>query len=548
MADRVHPELIWAYTLNEEKIGPIHLAFDIEIERILQGEERLIFSMLPNDPKLMWADIDCYVQYAGQAWRITERNDSRTTSEQYVDFIALPIWYDLADDVRFGSFIISVKTIRDGLAQILAGTNWEVGDAPSTGGNYSYENKNASVLELLRGWSLITDHEIQFITETRQVIFRPKVGVERGIGFRYGRNLDEVTRQYKAPQVTRLYPVGANDLGITSVNGDLPYVENFDWYLEQGMTLPEARSLFMKEAIWTDDRYLLALNLMDAAVTKLEELAYPTISYACKVMDLSVLTGLEEDRFGIGDTVRVQDDVLDVDIRTRIVRMIKRPYEPWNNEVELSYLKQGLTGDLLSNMTSGYSGGTDWKLFVAENPIQMTVSASNIALATISVTASGNASGIAGGAVVGTATGTGTATFNLFLDGIKIGDSWDVPFVASQKVNIGIPTWFAQLTDGVHELSVRGQITSGSGTLSVNAFAGRLYVMMTGALGGGLGGGNVIEYLTDGPWVPYYSVFGPDSQITEFQDPNLRDDPFTETADFSTAVFSPTDGVTVTIT
>ena len=492
--DRLHPELIWAYTLDDEQIGPIHLAFDIENEVILQGEELLTFKMLPDDPKLEWVSVDQSIEYKGEVWRITKRQEERTSQGILVVFESKPTWYDLVDDVIFGDIIITTKTIAEGLAQILADTEWTVGGVPDNPSLYSYEEKNLSVLQLIRNWAALTGSEVQFLTGTKEVLFKEQVGVERGIGFRYGRNLDEVTRTYLPPQVTRMYPLGANDLDITTVNAGIPYIENFNWYLGQGLTLEEARAKYMKEYIWKNTDYILALNLMDAAVEKLANLAYPTISYECKVMDLSTLTGLEEDRFNIGDTVRVQDDTFNLDIRTRIVRMIKRPYEPWNNEVELAYLKPGITNELISTLTSGSDSASQWKLLVDESSaMNITTSLSNIC--NISVTTTNNANGIVGGHVVATGVGSGTAKFSVFIDDVRVGDTEEYPFTTGQKINVGIPTWFAQLEEGVHTITLRGQVTGGSLTILENA--GRLYSMMTGALGGGVGGSSTVFFIND---------------------------------------------------
>jgi len=497
MSGPIQPELIWAHNIDEVKIGPIHLAFDIEIERNLQGDERLTFSMFTDDPKLVWMGPDQLVTYDGEGWRIDKRNDGRTNNERVVTFTAFPRWYDLADDVRYGYFLVSVQTLTTGLAQILAGSGWSVGAFSDDGTTYSFDGTNLTTLELLRKFASITHTEIMFDTEDQVVYLMPNVGTDRNIGFRYGRNLDEVQREYTAPKATVLYPQGANDLNIVNVNAGLPYVENFDWYTAQGMTLADARAKYTKAAVWVDTDFIVGLQLMDAAVAKLVDLSQPTISYALKVLDLSGLTGMDEYSFQIGDVVSVDDSVLELSIKIRIVRYIKRPYEPWNNEIELSYLKPGLSLGMLGG-TNNIAGNNqrDWNLIVDESE-SLTVATSFVYVCVLDVTTTANSNGILGGLVVGTGVGNGTLLVSCYVDGVQLGTNILKPFTNGQQIEVGIPSWMSGLEEGTHEISLRVRVSSGTGTFSIEEKACRLYVMMTGALGGGVGGGNPLVRVGD---------------------------------------------------
>lgn len=512
LTDRINPELIWCYTPDEVKLGPIHLAYDLEIEKILQGEETFKFKVLASDPKVDWIRLDGHVLYDDQVWRITDTDDNREDNQAYRQINTRPLWYDLGDDMQFGTRSFLAKTPEEGLDLILTGSSWTQGTYLGT---YTFpvsmEIKNISLLETIRQWAKACFLEAVFNTATKEVVLTLAQGQERGIGFRYGRNLDKVKRTYKAPFATRIYPLGDNELNISSVNAGVPYIEDFTWYTDQGMTLARAKALHTKEVIWTDTSLITALSLMDAADDRLLWWSRPTVSYECSVTDLSELTGLVEDEFEVGDYVRVKDETFNLDLRTRVVRLIRKPYEPWDNQIELDYLKPGITSSLLSGLTSGGSGSA-YKLLVDES------TAANITvtpqfLCTIYFTSTGNATGIVGAILTGLATGTGTLTTSIQVDNVDVGDPVLTPFVDGQRIDVGIPTWVTGIADGSHSIDLRVVVSTGSGSVAVNVFGGRLYAFLTGILGGGTNSNaivnvadvvpNVVDYPDDTPsgWV-----------------------------------------------
>lgn len=487
---RKHPALVWMFGIDDVQIGPLHDLDDVYHEEKLQGTEELIFSMRRDDPKRNWVDGDRKVVYEGRAYRVYDLQDIREGTGIYTVVKATALWNDLTDEIRFGNYSVVGKTPAEGLADILEHSNWAVGRVPEISTLYSIDTKNPTTLSLLRTWAQVVGLELVFDTLNRTVSMSVEEGTVRGTGFRYARNLLSVKKQYTPPQVTRLWPVGANDMLISGVSIDsLPYIEDFSWYTSQGMTEDEARASYLKEAIWEDTRFIEALPLYDAAVAKLATLSQPLISYECSVMDLSQLTGIPEDEFYIGDRVDVEDTELGIQITTRVVRLIHYRNEPWNNQVELSFYRPGLNIEaLLDGRTSG-AGGTEWKMFVSENSSGTIISSSTQTVDQVSFTISGLSNGIVGAHFFATATGTGTLELKVTLDGEAIGVPITKPFTNGEKVEVGIPTWYASLGEGSHTVAVTARVSSGSGTLALAPVAARLYAFVSGALGGGGTGG-----------------------------------------------------------
>lgn len=92
------------------------------------------------------------------------------------------------------------------------------------------------------------------------------------------RDLNLKKTEYKGKSTsfaTRLYAYGKDDLSIASVNSGLPYVDDHT-YSDRVVC-----------AYWKDERYTVAENLKTAAQERLAELAVPSRSFECDVVDLA---------------------------------------------------------------------------------------------------------------------------------------------------------------------------------------------------------------------------------------------------------------------
>jgi hypothetical protein len=353
-------------------------------------------------------------------------------------------------------------------------------------------------LVALRQWAELTGYELLFNTLTHTVTMIPRRGSDRGIGFRYGHNVASIKRTYDPPFATKLWAFGANNLGIAgvSVTGQ-GYVEDYSWYTNLGVPLAVARTRFTREREWRDDRYLLALNLYDAAIRKLADWSQPVISYEIAVMNLDQLTGASP--LIVGDTVRVRDADLDLDLRTRVVRLEHYPLDPSKDKITLAFIPLQLDS-AATQPTSGTSGADSFRLAVAENTSIITVASSILVLTSIAVTTAGLANGVMGARAVGTATGTGTVRFRVLLDGTPIGGQPEIVFAGGQIITWDPTDWVVGLEEGSHTISISAQVISGTGTIAFAVSAVHEWILMTGAVGGGGGSPNfnledTIEYV-----------------------------------------------------
>lgn len=140
-------------------------------------------------------------------------------------------------------------------------------------------------------------------------------------------NLKEINYKGKSNDiVTRLYAYGADGLSFAGINNGMPYVENFA-YTDRIIC-----------AVWRDDRYTIAENLLADAKKKLSTLAIPTRSYECDVVDLRATNPemygfLDFDIFSVATLI---DDAKNFAINYQVVERWDYPYYPEKNKVIFS--------------------------------------------------------------------------------------------------------------------------------------------------------------------------------------------------------------------
>ncbi|MFR4340047.1 MAG: hypothetical protein DBX91_14045 [Subdoligranulum variabile] len=140
-------------------------------------------------------------------------------------------------------------------------------------------------------------------------------------------NLKEINYKGKSTSfATRLYAYGADGLSFASINGGLPYVDDHT-YSEKVVC-----------AVWRDDRYTVAENLLEDAKKNLAEMAKPSRSYDCDVVDLAAtnpeMYGIQD--FTIFRVATLIDDAKDFAINYQIVERWNYPYYPEKNKVIFS--------------------------------------------------------------------------------------------------------------------------------------------------------------------------------------------------------------------
>jgi phage minor structural protein len=458
------------------------MILDIFIDERHQSSHTLTYVIPADDAKATLAVEDHEIHYNGNVYYIDQIEQERDGTSSTIRVTANALWMRLAGPKRVGSFVLTAVDAASGLDLILADTGWTRGDNVETasGGVTSLqtlEAQDTSVLDLVWRWAKLFNLEVTFDTTNKVVDFVSEVGARRGLAFRYGRNLTKIKRTARVPEATRVYAYGRDKLSITGINPTgAEYVEDLSFYTAQGLTQSEARAN-RKDEVLSDNDIVDELSLYQRALSRLAVASQPYVKYEASVVDLSELLGIDERAFGVGDTVRVHDSVFNWNFRTRIVRRVHYPLEPWRDTIELSNLdeRSNTTGQSYRD-----SSTRDWNLFKKDSSELRLLNAGSFTLNRIGVAF------VEGEAVFGydiNCVGVGTGTLSVSAvdasDDTLLHTPLSIPFTDGAKLH-GNMTWALQGLSGQKDYRIRA-IASGGGTVRIPAAGSRFWVLARGA-------------------------------------------------------------------
>lgn len=345
---------------------------DLELDEQFLQSYVMRFAIRADDPKADSLVEDAMVEYENEHFFITQVVKVREDEVAMHRIEAEAFWMRLTDLKRPGSFALDIQTPAAGLATILDGSGWGVGaNLDSSLTTYSIEASDSTVLDILWQWAKVTLNELSFNTHTKTVSMVPQIGSNRGLSFRYGRNLKSIKRTSTPPVATRLYPYGRNELSVSGINpGGTSYMEDYSFYTATGITEEEARANYRKDQIWSDEAFFDETSLYAAAVARLAILSQPSVFYEANVVDLSRVIGIDEYTYACGDTVYVHDDILDLGALARISRRVSHPKEPFLDRVELSFGPIIIPDPSANNTRPAIK---DWVQFIQNNVAQQQI-------------------------------------------------------------------------------------------------------------------------------------------------------------------------------
>jgi phage minor structural protein len=168
-------------------------------------------------------------------------------------------------------------------------------------------------------------------------------GANNGVEIRLRHNLKEIIREYDPTDiVTRVIPLGygegINQLDIASVNSGVEYLEDTTSINQYGVI----------EGVPTNKDIQNAATLKIWGQTVLNEKKQPKLSYQQTALDLSVLTGRENEKYELGDTIHTKVEILNIDVYSRVIERERNLLnEPWNPRLTLSTRPISLTDQII---------------------------------------------------------------------------------------------------------------------------------------------------------------------------------------------------------
>lgn len=315
------PVIIWDQT------SPQRVLFDptdLKVKKEINGGETVTMQIPAKHKLSSLIRAEYKITVAGEDY-IVRRIETRRSGRKVIkEIYAEALFFDLATKTRIKALDFKGTTAGDAMAKALAGTGWRVG-AASVDTLRTYSVSDTNPLELLREIQRNHGGDLVFDNKNKTVSLVPQSGRDKGVGFFYGKNLTESRRvEDTTSLITRIYPVNEDGLTISSLNGGVPYLENFSFTSE------------VKEASYKFKSGTSALTMLDSTRALLAKRATPDYSYEVTVSDLSARSKSDLDKFDVGDRVLVVDQEVGIQETQRIVALEYDVLNPTNTQITLS--------------------------------------------------------------------------------------------------------------------------------------------------------------------------------------------------------------------
>ena len=215
------------------------------------------------------------------------------------------------------TFTSKENNLNDTMKIILNGTTWtHVNNSTRTYTRNLYGTVVSSY-HMLQLMSTVFDVEFYFDTHKKIVYIVDRVGEDNGTYFINDLNLKQLSQDTHTHNlITRVIPLGKDNLNISEVNGGKMWLENHTY------------SNKIIYGVWQVTDYDNATKLKEDAQRYLNEMAIPYESYEIQVTDISKLANNPDFRYELGDVITIIDNLTETRIKQRIYRKVYNLQDP----------------------------------------------------------------------------------------------------------------------------------------------------------------------------------------------------------------------------
>ena len=337
----------------EVLVSYLDRAFEVKISSKLNGDNRLTFNLPLDDDKGQEIVNESFIECCGQKYTVKSIKDddvlkTKTIEAEHIGLGLIDYWlHDTLD-------LPSVSAVA-ALEAILAGTPYTVGTVDVTGVN-DLEIEICNKLKAVKTVQELWGGELHF--DNYEVNLVQQMGQDNGVQFRKGKNLDKIIRTIDTNTLTtKLFGYGKDNLVITGL-------DTTGWTEDQkaGLTIGEDGKISVPcltsrfidnyareyQGEYRNSGLEDRQELLDAMREALTEREVPRVTYETEIVNLSGLAQYVGEGFGLGDTVKVIDEGLGIDVKARIVEYEQYPFEPWRDKAVLANFTQNLHDYLAS--------------------------------------------------------------------------------------------------------------------------------------------------------------------------------------------------------
>ena len=302
---------------------------DYYIRQLASGLDEIVFNVSIRDPIYKYIVEEAKVRDRDQNFYLIKQIDAGDDSAKVVAQI------DIDDFKRamFEKYTNDSATVYNTVLGVLP-TGWSCIDYSGVIIRRTIPTSDTTTDYNVTAWEVLqaccNTYKVRFrFDNVNKIVTIVNPASYENMGAFATRDLNLKALNYKGKSndfITRLYAEGADGLTFADINGGKNYIDN-NTYSDKIIS-----------TYWKDERYTDAQSLLDDATAKLAEMAQPTRSYDCDVLDLAStnpdMYGFED--FALFNVITLIDDAQERRLNYQIVEKWIYPYYPVNNKVVLS--------------------------------------------------------------------------------------------------------------------------------------------------------------------------------------------------------------------
>lgn len=299
------------------------------VRLLASGLDEIIFNVSIRDPVYKYLVEEARIRDRDGNYYLVKQIDAGSESAKIVAQIDI----DAFKSAMFQKYTNGSATVYSTVLQVLP-SGWSIIDYAAKSFKRTIPTSDTTSDYNVTAWDVLqaccTTYSVRFrFDNVKKIVYiiDPDTYINIGAFATRDLNLKELNFKGKSTGfITRLYAEGADGLTFASINSGKAYVDNNEY------------SNKVISYYWKDERYTDAQSLLDDATEKLAELAKPTRSYDCDVLDLANTNpekyGFED--FSLFNVITLIDDAQERRLDYQIVEKWEYPYYPVNNKVVLS--------------------------------------------------------------------------------------------------------------------------------------------------------------------------------------------------------------------
>ena len=305
------------------------------IRRRVNDEYSLSFLLFKTDRNAHSYDLvteESIIEYDGQQYRIKKIVEKSLGNTAVKDVQATHIFFDLIDAFQYG-VINGTLTLDQCLSHALSGTDWTYTIADTFDSVYFDEYGKDNALALVQ--LALNEFGAEVEIGNKTVTIRKQIGVNTDFQLRFKHNLRTISRSIDTSNLS------------TVIKGYGNRDEYGNYNLELTYRSPQADVYGERHAppIYCDDC---------TTTTELEERLKstindtPEISFDIEFVELKN-NGYPNESIGLGDTVYVIYEPLEIDITARVLEMVEFPESSRSTQLTLANFKPNAT-DIITDV------------------------------------------------------------------------------------------------------------------------------------------------------------------------------------------------------